>query len=152
MAEKQVEKPHRKVAGHEMIGNSLRSLVLQYDLWEEVKRLREDDTYVEESGRRSITLVKHPDLRVVLVFLEEKAQMHEHKATARISIQALTGHIRLHLPDRTVDLTAGQLLALDQCVPHDVEAREQSAFLLTLSWPPEEVIEQCKTHRATKSH
>jgi hypothetical protein len=27
------------------------------------------------------------------------------------------------------------LLALDQCVPHDVEASEDSAFLLTLSWP-----------------
>ena len=36
------------------------------------------------------------------------------------------------LPDRTVELPAGQLLVLDQCVPHDVEAEEDSAFLLTL--------------------
>jgi hypothetical protein len=27
--------------------------------------------------------------------------------------------------------------ALDQCISHDVEAYEDSAFLLTLSWPPE---------------
>jgi len=33
-----------------------------------------------------------------------------------------------------VELPAGQLLVLDQCVPHDVEAEEDSAFLLTLSW------------------
>jgi hypothetical protein len=27
------------------------------------------------------------------------------------------------------------LLALDQGVPHDIEAHEESAFLLTLAWP-----------------
>jgi hypothetical protein len=27
------------------------------------------------------------------------------------------------------------LLALDQGVPHDIEALEESAFLLTLAWP-----------------
>jgi hypothetical protein len=44
------------------------------------------------------------------------------------------------LPERVVDLPAGNLLALDQCVSHDVEASEDSAFLLTLSWPPEAKI------------
>jgi quercetin dioxygenase-like cupin family protein len=64
--------------------------------------------------------------------------MHEHRTAARISLQTLAGHIRLKLPGRTVELAAGQLLALDQCVPHDVEAEEDSAFLLTLSWPGED--------------
>jgi len=36
------------------------------------------------------------------------------------------------------------LLALDQCVSHDVEASEDSAFLLTLSWPPETKIAEAK--------
>jgi quercetin dioxygenase-like cupin family protein len=69
--------------------------------------------------------------------------MHEHRTAARISLQTLAGHIRLKLPGRIVDLTAGQLLVLEQCVPHDVEAEEDSAFLLTLSWRGEEV-EACK--------
>jgi quercetin dioxygenase-like cupin family protein len=60
--------------------------------------------------------------------------MHEHRTAARISVQTLAGHIRLRLPDRTAELPAGKLLVLDQCVPHDVEAEEDSAFLLTLSW------------------
>jgi len=38
--------------------------------------------------------------------------------------------MRLHLPEQTVDVPAGQLLALDCTVPHDVEALEQSAFFL----------------------
>jgi quercetin dioxygenase-like cupin family protein len=36
---------------------------------------------------------------------------------------------------RTFDLPAGSLLALDQGIPHDVEALEESAFLLTIAWP-----------------
>ncbi|MGB9242017.1 MAG: hypothetical protein WCC03_01605, partial [Candidatus Acidiferrales bacterium] len=53
-------------------------------------------------------------------------------------------HIRLHLPERVVDLPVGNLLALDQCVSHDVEASEDSVFLLTLSWPPETKIVETK--------
>ena len=34
-------------------------------------------------------------------------------------------------------LPAGGLLALGQGLPHDVEALEESAFLLTIAWPSE---------------
>jgi mannose-6-phosphate isomerase-like protein (cupin superfamily) len=50
----------------------------------------------------------------------------------------LSGHIRLKLPDRTVDLRSGQLLVLGLGLPHDVEAMEDSAFVLTLGWPDRE--------------
>jgi quercetin dioxygenase-like cupin family protein len=70
--------------------------------------------------------------------------MHEHTAAGRISVHTLKGHIRVHLPERVVDLPAGNLLALDQCVSHDVEASEDSALLLTLSWPPEAKIAEAK--------
>ncbi len=48
---------------------------------------------------------------------------------------ALTGKLRLHLPDQTVELPAGRLLTLERALPHDVEALEESSFLLTISWP-----------------
>ena len=70
--------------------------------------------------------------------VKKKMCMHEHRTSASISVQTLAGHIRLKLPDRTVELLTGQLLVLDQCVPHDVEAEEDSAFLLTLSWHGQE--------------
>lgn len=73
--------------------------------------------------------------------------MHEHTAAARISVHTLSGHIRLHLPEQVVELPSGHLLALDECVPHDVEAAEDSAFLLTLSWPPETKEEESETVR-----
>ena len=68
--------------------------------------------------------------------MKAATHMNEHRAEARISIQALVGKIRLHLPEQEpLELSAGQLLALDCGMPHDVEALEESAFLLTVSWP-----------------
>ena len=72
---------------------------------------------------------------MVLTVLKSSAQLHEHKAAGRISVQAVAGHIRMHVQDKVFDLPAGHLLALERALPHDVEALEDSAFLLTIAWP-----------------
>ena len=79
--------------------------------------------------------MKQPDLRIVLVALKAEKKLEEHEADARISIQTLRGHVTLQLPDQTVDLPAGHVLALDRAIRHDVVAVKESAFLLTISWP-----------------
>jgi quercetin dioxygenase-like cupin family protein len=62
--------------------------------------------------------------------------MSHHSAEGPISIHALQGKIRVHLSgDRTEDLKPGDLLTLERCLEHDVEALEESAFLLTIAWP-----------------
>jgi len=60
--------------------------------------------------------------------------MRQHRAEGRISIQQLKGQVRIHLADRNVTLSTGHLLVLDCGVLHDVEALEESALLLTISW------------------
>jgi quercetin dioxygenase-like cupin family protein len=127
-------KTESQPVGHALIGETLDTPVLQCDLLEEIQSLHKEDAWLQGTGPSSKTLVKHSDLRIVLLALKKNMTMHEHRTAARISVQTLTGHIRLRLPDRIVELPAGQLLVLDQCVPHDVEAEEDSAFLLTLSW------------------
>jgi quercetin dioxygenase-like cupin family protein len=127
-------KKESRPVGHPMIGETLDTPILQCDLLEEIQSLHKEDAWLQGTGPSSKTLVKHSDLRIVLLAMKRNMSMHEHMTAARISVQTLTGHIRLRLPDRTVELPAGQLLVLDQCVPHDVEAEEDSAFLLTLSW------------------
>ncbi|HEY6385486.1 MAG TPA: hypothetical protein VIX91_07375 [Candidatus Acidoferrum sp.] len=87
-----------------------------------------------QGGRNSKTLVKHPDFRVVLTALKSNARLHEHKAAGRISVQAIAGHIRMHVQEKAIDLPAGHMLALERALPHDVEALEDSAFLLTIAW------------------
>ena len=59
----------------------------------------------------------------------------EHQTKGRVSIQTVAGHILVRAEGRTFDLPAGTLLALDQNLPHDVEALEESAFLITIAWP-----------------
>lgn len=60
--------------------------------------------------------------------------MRQHRAEGRISIQPLTGRLRIHLADRKLDVSAGHLLVLDCGVLHDLEALEESALLLSISW------------------
>lgn len=110
--------------------------VVEFDLPAVIEKLRAEPAWITE-GHNAATIVKYPDLRIVLLALQAKAVMREHRADARISVQTLTGHARLRLRDRVVDLPAGRGVALERGLPHDVEAMEESALLLTLSWPTE---------------
>jgi quercetin dioxygenase-like cupin family protein len=134
MVQPKMKESEPSPVGHAMIGDTLGVPILQCDLVETIESLHQEDAWLQGTGPSSKTLVKHPDLRIVLLAMKKNMCMHEHTTEARISVQTLAGRIRLRLPDRTVELLAGQLLVLDQCVPHDVEAAEDSAFLLTLSW------------------
>lgn len=109
--------------------------VLRFDLDQEMQELRREDSWERETGRSSKTLAKYPDFRIVLVCMKAGSHMNDHKAEARISIQALRGKVLLHVPDRkSIELSTGQLLTLDCGMHHDVEAVEESAFLLTVAW------------------
>jgi quercetin dioxygenase-like cupin family protein len=61
--------------------------------------------------------------------------MKEHHADARISIQIIHGRVRLQLPDQAIELGGSELMCLESGIPHDVKALEESAFLITVSWP-----------------
>ncbi|MGH9756882.1 MAG: AraC family ligand binding domain-containing protein, partial [Candidatus Acidiferrales bacterium] len=57
------------------------------------------------------------------------------KTEAQISIEVASGHVRMKAQDRMFDLPKGHILALERGMPHDVEALEDSAILLTFAWP-----------------
>ncbi len=149
MSEPQTKDPHPNPVGHAMIEGTLDTVISQCDLPKEIEKLHKEDAWLQSTGPSSKTLVKHPDLRIVLIAMRGKMCMPQHRTGARFSIQTLTGHLRLRLLDRMVDLPEGQLLVLDQCVPHDVESEEDSAFLLTLSWHSEEA-DKCETDERQK--
>lgn len=114
---------------------SLAAPSLRFNLHEEMEKLRRDDSWERETGRSSKTLAKYTDFRIVLICMKAGSRMHDHRAEARISIHTLLGKILLHIPDqKPVELSAGELLTLDCGIHHDVEACEESAFLLTVAW------------------
>ncbi len=107
----------------------------QFNLRQEIQELQKQEAWQRGVGRSSKTLVKHPDFRIVLIALKEGTLLKEHHADGRISVQTLQGRLRMRVGDKSVELAAGELLALDYGIPHDVEALTESAFLLTIAWP-----------------
>ncbi len=106
---------------------------LEFDLTRELEQLHGEPEW--NSGQNAKTLVKYEDFRVVLTALKARAQLPGHQTRGRISIQTVAGHILVRAEGRTFDLPTGTLLALDQDLPHQVEALEESAFLITIAWP-----------------
>ena len=66
--------------------------------------------------------MKHSDFRVVLTVLKSNARLDEHKTASKISVQAIAGHLRMHVQDKVIDLP------LDTC-------RHWNARLLMMSKP-----------------
>jgi quercetin dioxygenase-like cupin family protein len=106
---------------------------LSFDLAAEAAALQNEPTWAAR-GHNAKTLVKHPDYRLVLIALKAGQRVQEHKTDQCETIHALVGKLNVHLPDRSIELPAGSLLALEQTVLHDVEAVTDSVFLLALGW------------------
>lgn len=111
----------------------LESPMLNFELDAEIEKLRAENCW--HGGRNSKTLVKYANFRVVLIVLQRSARMEKHKTEGRISVQTIAGHVLMKAQDRVFDLPKGHLLALEREIPHDVEALEDSAILLTFAWP-----------------
>ncbi|HEU0169536.1 MAG TPA: cupin domain-containing protein [Chloroflexota bacterium] len=106
------------------------------DLRQEITALRAEPNW--QGAHNAKTLVKRDDLRVVLVALKAAGRMDRHQAPGPITIHCLEGRLRIQVEQRTTELGAGQVLFIDAALPHDVEALDQSAFLLTIAWPKDQ--------------
>ncbi len=111
----------------------LRGALLTFDLAAEAGQLRAELTY-QEGDRNANTLLKEQNARVVLTALRQGARLHEHQTAGWVVIQTITGRIRLRALGQSVELPAGHLLTLEPNAAHEVEALEESVFLLTLAW------------------
>lgn len=112
---------------------SLAAPYLEFDLAREVEQLHSEPEW--ETGQNAKTLVKYDDFRIVLTGLRSGGRIPTHQTEGRISIHTVRGHIQVRAEGRTFDLPAGRVLTLDRGLRHDVEALEDSAFLLTIAWP-----------------
>jgi hypothetical protein len=112
----------------------LQDRVGRFDLPAMERDLRGDVALATE-GHSAVTLIKYPDLRVVLLFFRAGGSLAQTSTDARISLQVLRGHLELRLPDGPVDIPAGHLVTLEGGTGFGVDSPTDSARLLTLSWP-----------------
>ena len=109
---------------------------LTFDLPYELARLRSEDTYLR-TGHNARTLAKYPDTRIVLAVLRAGSRMRTHETDERLVVRPLLGRVRLWLPfgEENEEVDAGGLAVFDRAMSHEIEALEDSAFLLTVTWP-----------------
>jgi quercetin dioxygenase-like cupin family protein len=126
------EPTHGMTERRRVLRRGLAAPALHFDLRAKLEELRSEHGY-EAGDHLAATLVKEPDFRIVLIALKAGGRLKEHHADARISIQAIEGLVRMRLPDGSVELPPGHILALEPNIPHDVEAEGDSAILLTIA-------------------
>jgi quercetin dioxygenase-like cupin family protein len=106
------------------------------DLLLELARLQASAEYARE-GHAGRTLTKVPELRVVLESMKAGARMLLHETEEELTLQVLLGQLRLRMrTGGNHDLAEGSFAAIGAGRVHEVEALQDSSFLLTLAWPP----------------
>jgi quercetin dioxygenase-like cupin family protein len=118
--------------------------IAQFDLPSEIADAEQKKPW--PSGLYSKTLFKKHDLRVVLISMQSDARMKEHHTDGTLSLHVLKGEIRVSVNGKPHDLSTGTLFTLAASIRHDVEARNDSVFLLTISWPSNKELAAMK-HR-----
>lgn len=126
-------------AGHSTDDGIMIDKLLQFDLEKEIDAAKQKKPW--PSGIYAKTLFKKPDFRVVLILAQPGGRMDQHHADGTISVQVLKGRIKFSTPGDSRSLGAGNLLTLEASIKHDVEAQEDSAFLLTIGWPKSAELE-----------
>ncbi|WP_353988228.1 cupin domain-containing protein [Ruicaihuangia caeni] len=86
-----------------------------------------------EAGRLGHhTVLKSPDVRIVVLAFEAGHLLKEHSAPKTLLMQALDGHLLVTVGGREVDLRPGMLIRVEALERHEVRAVEDSRLMLTL--------------------
>lgn len=110
------------------------STAAEFDLQAIAAQVTDGDVYAR-TGHAAQTLIRTPDLRVVVVAVAAGHRIPEHQASTTASVQVLSGQIDVEVGERRHRLGAGRLLVLESGARHDVEAAADSVLVLTLGWP-----------------
>jgi len=109
----------------------LNARLVEIDLNKFIAELKQETTWAD-SDRNSITVFKSDTTTIVLIGMRENAELKEHTAIGNITVQVLHGEINFFAEQQTLSLVKGQMITLEENIPHSVTALKESFFLLTL--------------------
>ena len=112
----------------------LDSPLMIFSLDDETARLRKGAQWAS-SERAAITLIKTSDFRIVLIALGLGKIMHAHRAEGPITLLVQQGLVRLKAEGLEHVLKRETLFTLGHGITHEIEALEESTFLLTIVQP-----------------
>lgn len=108
---------------------------LAFHLIQEIDELKHEPSW-QRGDRNAKTLVQERDLHVLLVVLKSKARIAARESRTQVTAHVIEGRLLVHLSDRTIEVFADRLVAIAAGVAHELEALEESAFLLTIAGSP----------------
>ena len=103
---------------------------------EQLDRLKREPAW-QSGSRNAITLTKEPSLQVVLTVLRKGTKLHEHRVSGLLTLHVLAGAMMFRTREGALRVRPGEIVVLESALEHEVEALEESAFLLTLVQPSE---------------
>ncbi|MFI5398776.1 MAG: cupin domain-containing protein [Candidatus Binatia bacterium] len=106
--------------------------LLTFDIPALLTQVKQESTW-RTGSRNAITLLKTQGLRVVLVAMHAGTMIPSHRAEGPIAVQLLEGQLVFSAGSKNVTLAPAQLLTLQPGIPHDLEAKGECAFLLTIA-------------------
>ena len=109
----------------------LNAPIVEIDLNNFIDELKSETTW-KDSDRNSMTIFKSDSITIVLIGMHENAELKTHKANGHIMVQVLDGKIDFKTETKITVLKKGQMIALQQNIPHSVLAATESFFLLTV--------------------
>ena len=124
-------------SSHAGTGRLLDGPLLVFDLPSLMEKIKNEDSY-QKNHRNAITLLKTDSMRLVLIALQEGADIDFRQSENLISLQILKGKIEFHAEKETTVLDQGQLLTLHENIQHSLIAASETMFLLTIG--------NCNTH------
>jgi len=112
-------------------GRTLKTPMLNFSIDKEIARLKNETAWIN-GDRNAVTLQKNSNLRVVLISLHKGATLHEHKVEGPLTLFVLSGKMNFIAGEEKVILEGNEFIVLEKAVPHDVEALEDTTFILTI--------------------
>ena len=108
----------------------LKDTLLSFSINSETDKLKSETAWIN-GDRNAVTLQKNSNLRVVLILLRKGATLHEHKVEGPITLFVLSGKMNFIAGEEKVVKETNGLIVLEKATPHDVEALEDTTFILT---------------------
>lgn len=109
----------------------LKATLLSFSIDSETDKLKSENAWLN-GDRNAVTLQKNSSIRVVLISLRKGATLHEHKVSGPITLFVLSGKINFIVGEEKVNAESNGLIVLEKAIPHDVQALEDTTFILTI--------------------
>lgn len=84
-------------------------------------------------GRQTENLAREGGVSVMMMAMEARNSLKEHSADGVVIVQLLSGRVSLSANNETFELGPGHTLVFQSGVRHDVNAKDQSVILLTIT-------------------